>query len=95
MHRISEEDFRLINWLPTSKRVDQCINIITLKFINNTCPYCLKEIFGFAPHCGIDTRIKFAKLKIPFPKTNMGQKAILFIGLSLWNSLPEVIKKTG
>ena len=68
-------------------------NTITLKFINNICPYCPKEIFEFAPHCGIDTRIRFAKLKIPFRKTNMGQKAILFIGLSLWNSLPEVIKK--
>ena len=28
MHHISEKDFRLINWLPTSKRVDQCINTI-------------------------------------------------------------------
>ena len=33
MHHISEEDFRLINWLPTSKRVDQCMNIDTLKFV--------------------------------------------------------------
>ena len=32
MHYISEEDFKLINWWPTSKRVDQCINTITLKF---------------------------------------------------------------
>ena len=66
MHHISEEDFRLINWLPTSKRVDQCINTITFKFVNNTCPYYLKEMFEFAPHCRIDTRNKFAKLKIPF-----------------------------
>ena len=94
MHQISDEDFRLINWLPTSKRVYQCINTVTFKFVNNTCPYYLKEIFQFAPHCRIDSRNKFAKLKIPFGKTNMGQKAILFIGLSLWNSLPELIIKT-
>ena len=94
MHHISEEDFRLINWLPTSKRVDQCINTITFKFVNNTCPYYLKEVFEFAPHCRIDTRNKFAKLKIPFRKTNMGEKAISFVGPSLWNSLPELIKKT-
>ena len=25
MHHISKEEFRLINWLPTSKTVDQCI----------------------------------------------------------------------
>ena len=36
MHRISEEDFRLINWLPTSKRADKFINTITFKFVNNT-----------------------------------------------------------
>ena len=95
MHHISDEDFRLINWLPTSKRVDQCINTITFKFVNNTCPHYLKEIFEFAPHCRIDTRNKFAKLKIPFRKTNIGQKAISFVGPSLWNSLPKVIKKNG
>ena len=74
MHHISKEDFRLINWLPTSKRANQCINNITFKFVNNICPYYLKEIFEFTPHCRIDTRNKFAKLKIPFRKTNMGQK---------------------
>ena len=66
MHHISEENFRVINWLPTSKRVDQCINTISFKFVNNTCPYYLKEIFEFPPHCRIDTRNKFAKLKILF-----------------------------
>ena len=94
MPHISEEDFRLMNWLPTSKRVDQCINAITFKFVSNTCPYYLKEIFEFAPHCRTDTRNKFAKLKTPFRKTNMRQKAISFVGPSLWNILPELIKKT-
>ena len=88
-HHISEEYFRLINWLPTSKRVDQCINTITFKFVNNTCPYYLKEVFQFAPHCRIDTRNKFTKLKIPFHKT---KKAISFVDPFLWNSLPELIK---
>ena len=93
MHHKSDEDFRLINWLPTTKRFDQCINTITFKFVNNTCAYYLKEIFEFAPHCRIDTRNKFAKFKISFGKINMGQKAISFVGHSLWNSLPELIKK--
>ena len=64
---------------------------ITFRFFNNTGPYYLKEIFEFAPHCRIDTRNKFAKLEIPFRKKNMGQKAISFVGPSLWNSLPELI----
>ena len=76
MHHISEEGFRLQNWLPTNKGVDQYINTITFKFVNNSCPYYLKEIFEFAPHDKIDTRNKFAKLNIPFRKTSMGQKAI-------------------
>ena len=68
MHHISEEDFRLINWLPTSKRVDQCINTITFKFVSNTCPYYLKEIFEFAPHCRIDTRKNLQNLKFLFAR---------------------------
>ena len=62
MHHISKEDFRLINWLPTNKRVDQCINTIRFKFVHDFCPYYMKEIFEFAPHCRIDPRNKFAKL---------------------------------
>ena len=42
MHHISEKEFRLINWLPTSKKVNQCINI-TYNFINKTYPYYLNE----------------------------------------------------
>ena len=76
-----------------SKGLVQCINSITFKFVNNTRPYYLKEIFKFALHCRIDTRNKFAKLKIPFRKTNMGLEAISFVGDSLWNSLSELIKK--
>ena len=94
MHHISEEDFRLINWLPTSKRVDQCINTITFKYAIKTCPFYLKEIFEFATHYRIYTRNKFAKLKIPFRKTNIGQKAFSFVDPSLRNSLSELIKKT-
>ena len=36
MHHISEEEFRLINWLPTNKRVDKCINTVTYNFFNDT-----------------------------------------------------------
>ena len=75
----------------TYQRVNQCINTITFKFVNNTCPYYLKEMCEFTPHCRLGIRNKFAKLKIPFRKANMEQKAISFVGPSLWNSLPELI----
>ena len=93
MHHISEEEFKWIKWLPTSKRVDQCINTITYNFVNNTCPYYLNDIFEFAPHCSIGTRNNFSKLKNHFRETNMGQKAISYIGTSIWNSLPDSIKR--
>ena len=87
MHYISEEEFRLINWLPTGKGVDQCINTITNNFVNNAYPYYLNEIFE------LGTRNNFFKLKNPFCKTNIGQKIISKIDSSIWNSLPDSIKK--
>ena len=42
MHHISEEDFRSINWLPTSNGVNQCINTIAFKFFNKSCPFYAK-----------------------------------------------------
>ena len=89
MHHISEEDFRLIIWLPNNKRVDQFINTITFTFVNNLFFY-LKGIFESTPHFRKD---KFAKIKIYFWKTNMELKAISFVGPPLWNSLSELIKK--
>ena len=65
--------------MPTSKRVDQCINTIT----------CIE----FAPRCRIGTRNNFSKLKNPFCKTNKGQKAISYIGPSIWNYLSDSIKR--
>ena len=91
MHHISEEDFRSINWLTTSKRVNECINTVTFKFVNNTCPCYLKETFEFGPHCRIDAINKHEKFKIPFCKTNMRQKAISFVSPTVWNSFPELI----
>ena len=66
MHHISEENFRSINWLSTSKRVNECINTVTFKFVKNTCPCYLKETFEFGPHCRIDAINKHEKLKVPF-----------------------------
>ena len=40
-----------------------------------------------------NTRNSFAKLKYPFRKTNKGQKTLSYISPSLWNNLPETIKK--
>ena len=67
--------------------------MLTHKFFYNTCPYYLNKVFEFAPNCRIGTRNNFSKLKNSFCKTNMGQKTISYIGPSIWNSLPDSIKK--
>ena len=82
---ISRIFWKFLNFLIN---VYQCINTITFKFVNNTCPYYLEKIFEFVPNCRIDTRNKFGKLKILFRKTKMGQRTISFVGPSPWNSLP-------
>ena len=35
----------------------------------------------------------FSKLKNPFHKTDMGQKAIYYIGPPIWNSFPDLMKR--
>ena len=75
LHHISEKKFRLINWLPTNKRVDQCLNIVTYNSVNNICLYYLNKIFEFAPHHRIKKRNNFFKLKN------------LYIGPSIWNGV--------
>ena len=64
-----------------------------IHFVNNTCHYYLNKIFELALHCRIDTRNTFSKLKNPLCKTNMGQKAVSYIGPSIWNGLPDSIKR--
>ena len=78
MYHISGKECRLINWLPTSKRVDQCADTITYNSINNTCPYYLNEIYEFLPHCRTDTKRK---------------SNCFYWSLSKWISLPDSIKK--
>ena len=56
IHHIPEEDFKAISSSATSKRFNQCIITMTFKFVINTCPYYLKEIFEFASLCRTEER---------------------------------------
>ena len=68
MHHISEEDFKTINWLPVDQRVQQSLNVIVFKYVNNACPYYMKEVFEYASQGRISSRNNYAKLKVPFRK---------------------------
>ena len=79
--------------MPVYKRLHQWVNAIISKFPNNVCPHYLNEVYEYAPQCRIESRSSFARLKVPFWKTNMLQKGLSYIGPSLWNNLPRSMKK--
>ena len=56
MHHISEEDFKTINWLPVDQRVQQSLNVTVFKYVNNACPYYMKEVFEYASQGRISSR---------------------------------------
>ena len=89
MSTVSHKDFEDLNWLPASTRFEQCVISIVFKFINGSCPYYLNEVFEFAPKDNISLRNNFSKPKRPLRNTNIGQKALFFIGLSFWNRILE------
>ena len=64
MHHISEEEFKLINWLPTSKRFDQYINAVTYNFVNETCPYFWMKFLNSHHIVGWTQEIASLNLKI-------------------------------
>ena len=93
MHHISEEDFKTINWLPVDQRVQQSLNVTVFKYVNEACPYYMKEVFEYASQGRIISRSNYAKLKVSFRKTTMGQKSLSYIGPSVWNKFPSSMKR--
>ena len=93
IHHISKEDFKTINWVPVDQRVQQSLNVTAFKDVNKACPYYMKEAFEYALRGRISSRNNYAKLKVPFRKTTMGQKSLSYIGPSVWNKLPSSMKR--
>ena len=48
-YHISTKEFESINWFPAYKRVHQCINVTTFKFVNNACAHYLNEVYEYSP----------------------------------------------
>ena len=94
MTHISKNEFETLNWLPVKDRFNQSINSIVFKYFTKQCPSYLNEVFELASPNNLRTRNRYLKLICPFRKTNMGQNALSFIGRSVWNKTPEVLKKT-
>ena len=43
MHHISE-DFKTVKWRLVDERVHQSLNVIFFKYVNDACPYYMKEV---------------------------------------------------
>ena len=71
---------------------------MAFKYFDTQCPYYLymtmNEVFIKAPESSSSLRNSYQKLQQPFRKTNTGQNALSFVGLALWNKVPEKIKRT-
>ena len=53
----------------------------------------MNEVFEYASPGRISSRNNYAKLKVPFRKTTMGQESLSYIGLSVWKKLPSSMKR--
>ena len=93
MNHISKNEFETRNWLPVKGRFNQSINSIVFKYFTKQWPSYLNEVFELACPNNLRTRNSYLKLICPFRKTNLGQNPLSFIGPSIWNKTPEVLKK--
>ena len=94
MAHIFKNKFETLIWLPVKDRFNQSISSIVFKYFTKQCLSYLNEVFELACPNNLRARNSYLKLICLFQKTNMGQNALSFIGPSIWNKTPEVLKKT-
>ena len=54
----------------------------------------MNEVFRPAENIRINTRSSFLKLNHPFRKSSTGKKGLSYIEPTIWNRIPEILKKT-
>ena len=54
----------------------------------------MNEVFRPTENIRINTRSSFLKLNHPFRKSSTGKKGLSYIGPTIWNRIPEILKKT-
>ena len=88
----SSINFGKTNWLPIHERISQCSLCSIYKFFAKNCPNYFDEIYVPLETNGVHTRSSYQKLNVPHRKTNVGQKALSYVGPSLWNNLNKTLK---
>ena len=94
MTNSSQKEFEAIQLLPIKDRFNQCINSIVSKYFYKQCLHYLNGDFVKPSESDLSLRNSYQKLKQPFRKTSIGQSTLSFFGPSLWNKIPEEIKRT-
>ena len=89
---IGIKEFEQINWLPVSKRLNQCICSNAFKFANENCPLYLHDLYKPYGQDQINTRSSVLKLKHPSRSTCSGQNTLSYLTPTIWNNLPTCLK---
>ena len=89
---IKSKDFEKMSWLPIHERVSQCSLGSIYKFFTKNCPNSFDEIYVPLEANGVHTRSSYQNLNVPYRKTNVGQKALFYVGPSPWNNLNKMLK---
>ena len=76
---IGIKEFEQVNWLPVSKRFNQCIRSNAFKFFNENCPLYLYDLFKPSGKGQINTRSSVLKLKHPSMSTCSGQNTLSYL----------------
>ena len=53
----------------------------------------MKKVFEYALQGRINSRNNYARLKVPFRQSTMGQKSFSYIGPSVWNKLAILMNR--
>ena len=84
--------FKQINWLPVADRVKQFIAVSVYKFANDLSPKYMEDVFKKT-----NTRAsRFSsdvKLHIPNRNNEYGKNCLSYLGATIWNNIPDIIKQ--
>ena len=86
-------EFKKINWLPVDCRFRLCLTANVFKFFDNKYPLCMKDVFDNSCMSQTSTRYTTMKLSQPLRRTSYGQNCISFLAPSVWNNLPNELKR--
>ena len=89
-HHTRAKEFQEKNWLPPKERVEQCVATNAFNYWKGTSPFHVNKLFVLSRNM-YKTRSHMA-LEIPLRKSNLGQKSISLMGISIWNKLSNDLK---